>query len=118
MNSYNVGRGLRALPRVALAAAMAISIAACNTDKLVEVTDPEQLRPEDLTGLGPVPALVNGALRQFSGGYSGFGGDAFLSSSAVLSDEKSSGSIRHTDGKPCTVEFSNAVSIEACQSKK
>lgn len=87
MNSYNVGRGLRALPRVALAAAMAISIAACNTDKLVEVTDPEQLRPEDLTGLGPVPALVNGALRQFSGGYSGFGGDAFLSSSAVLSDE-------------------------------
>ncbi|MBA3578528.1 MAG: hypothetical protein H0W42_00925 [Gemmatimonadaceae bacterium] len=66
---------------------MALPLAACNTDEIVAVTDPERLRPEDLTGLAAVPALVNGALRQFGGGYSGFGGDAFLSASAVITDE-------------------------------
>jgi hypothetical protein len=66
---------------------MALPLAACNTDELVAVTDPERLRPEDLTGAAAIPALVNGAVRQFGGGYSGFGGDAFLSASAVLSDE-------------------------------
>jgi hypothetical protein len=31
--------------------------------------------------------LVNGAVRQFEAGYSGLGGDAFLSASAVITDE-------------------------------
>lgn len=87
MNLFYLGRGLRGLPRLLLAAVIALPIAACDTDKMVAVTDPEELRPEDLTGLAPVPALVNGAVRQFSGGYSGFGGDAFLSASAVITDE-------------------------------
>ena len=87
MNLFYRGRGLRALPRLAIAAVMALPLAACNTDEIVAVTDPERLRPDDLTGLAAVPALVNGALRQFGGGYSGFGDDSFLSSSAVISDE-------------------------------
>lgn len=87
MNPLYRVKGLRALPRLVIAAAMALPLAACNTDELVAVTDPERLRPEDLTGLAAVPALVNGATRQFAGGYSGFGGDAFLSSSAVITDE-------------------------------
>lgn len=87
MNLFYRGKGLRALPRLVIAAAMALPLAACNTDELVAVTDPERLRPDDLTGLAAVPALVNGAIRQFGGGYSGFGGDAFLSSSAVITDE-------------------------------
>lgn len=87
MNFFHKGRGLRALPRFVMAAAIALPLASCNTDELVAVTDPERLRPEDLTGAAAVPALVNGALRQFAGGYSGFGGDAFLSSSAVITDE-------------------------------
>ena len=87
MSLFYNGRGLRALPRLAIAAVMALPLAACNTDEIVAVTDPERLRPEDLTGLAAVPALVNGALRQFGGGYSGFGDDSFLSASAVISDE-------------------------------
>ncbi len=87
MNLFYKGEGLRALPRLALAAVMALPLAACNTDEIVAVTDPERLRPEDLAGAAAVPALVNGALRQFVGGYSGFGGDAFLSASAVITDE-------------------------------
>lgn len=81
------GKGLRALPGLVLAALLLLPMGACNTDEIVAVTDPEELRPEDLTGLAAVPALVNGAIRQFGGGYSGFGGDAFLSMSAVITDE-------------------------------
>ncbi|MEO5588575.1 MAG: hypothetical protein ABIS03_03225, partial [Gemmatimonadaceae bacterium] len=80
-----MGRGSRY--RVLLALALSLPVAACNTDKLVEVEDTARLRPEDLNNAAAVPALVNGALRQFVGGYSGFGGDAFLSGSAVITDE-------------------------------
>lgn len=80
------GRGARALSSLALAA-VAIAGSACDTNKLVEVSDPATLRPGDLNNIGSVPALVNGAFRQFIGGYSGFGDDSFLSSSAVISDE-------------------------------
>jgi len=80
------GRGARALSSLALAA-VAIAGSACDTNKLVQVSDPATLRPGDLNNIGSVPALVNGAFRQFIGGYSGFGDDSFLSSSAVISDE-------------------------------
>jgi hypothetical protein len=76
----------RGVPRLALAGALALSIG-CDTNKLVEVEDPAALRPEEVINAAAVPALVNGAFRQFVGGYSGFGGDAFLSASAVITDE-------------------------------
>lgn len=73
---------------MALVSAFALAAAGCDTDEVVRVNDPSALRPEDLNNAGSVPALVNGALRQFIGGYSGFGlDDAFLSASAVISDE-------------------------------
>ena len=88
MNHTFRWKGLRTFPRLLLAGVMAISIAGCNTDKLVEVVDPGQLRPDDLTGADAAPALVTGAFRQFVGGYSGFGlDDAFLSASGLISDE-------------------------------
>jgi starch-binding outer membrane protein, SusD/RagB family len=86
MTNILKGRGARALSRLALAA-VAIAGSACDTNKLVQVSDPATLRPGDLNNIGSVPALVNGAFRQFIGGYSGFGDDSFLSSSAVISDE-------------------------------
>jgi hypothetical protein len=81
-------RGLRAFAGVLLAAALALPINGCDTDKLVAVEDPGELRPEDLGGIGAVPALVAGAVRQFTGGYSGFGlDDSFLSASGSITDE-------------------------------
>ena len=80
------GRGARALSSLALAA-VAIAGSACDTNKLVQVTDPAAQRPGEVDNIGSVPALVNGAFRQFVGGYSGFGDDSFLSASAVISDE-------------------------------
>lgn len=71
-----------------LGGVLALPLAACDTDQLVAVEDPGALRPEDLNNLGAVPALVNGAFRQFVGGYSGFGlSDAFIVMGAVLTDE-------------------------------
>ena len=87
MRLFYRGKGLRALPGLVLAAVLALPLAACNTDEIVAVEDPEQLRPEELEGAGSIPALMNGALRQLIGGYSGFGDDAFLSASAVITDE-------------------------------
>jgi starch-binding outer membrane protein, SusD/RagB family len=89
MTTYNGPRGtrLRSLPRLLVAMALALPLVACDTDKLVEVEDPAARRPEDLNNAGAVPALVQGAFRQFVGGYSGFGDDSFLSASAAMSDE-------------------------------
>ncbi len=86
MTESFAGRGARALPKVVLAAAVLAGVA-CNTDKVVAVTDPATVRPADLTTAGAIPALANGAFRQFIGGYSGLGDDSFLSASAVISDE-------------------------------
>lgn len=88
MTRYNFKRkGLRPLPALLLAGALTLPMAACDTDELVAVEDPAQLRPEEVANAAAIPALVNGAFRQFVGGYSGFGDDSFLSSSAVISDE-------------------------------
>lgn len=86
MNLTYIAKSRRGVPRLALAGALALGLG-CDTAELVEVEDPAALRPEEVANAGAVPALVAGALRQFIGGYSGFGGDAFLSASAVLTDE-------------------------------
>jgi len=79
--------GLRPLPRLLLAGLAALPLAACDTDRLVQVEDPAQLRPDQFNNPASVPQLLNGSLRQLIGGYSGFGDDAFLSASGVISDE-------------------------------
>ncbi|HEX2601523.1 MAG TPA: hypothetical protein VHL32_05355 [Gemmatimonadaceae bacterium] len=87
MNHILRGTSSRALSRLLFAGACAGSLAACNTDKLVKVEDPAQLSPQATATAAAVPALVNGAIRQFEAGYSGLGDDAFLSASGVISDE-------------------------------
>ena len=87
MNFTNIMKSRRGIPRLALAGALAVSIAGCDTNEIVAVEDPAALRPEEVNNAAAIPALIQGAFRQFVGGYSGFGDDAFLSASAVLSDE-------------------------------
>jgi starch-binding outer membrane protein, SusD/RagB family len=87
MNHMPLGMGVRALTRFLLAGAFVVPVVACNTDKLVRVEDPAQLKPEATATAAAVPALVNGAIRQFEAGYSGLGDDAFITSSAVITDE-------------------------------
>jgi hypothetical protein len=78
--------GLRPLPGL-LAVALALPMAACDTDKLVDVTDPARLPPEALDNAGAVPSLINGAVRQFYVAYSGAGDDGYIPVSGVFSDE-------------------------------
>lgn len=78
--------GLRPLPGL-LAAALALPMAACNTDKLVDVSDPARLPPEALDNAGAVPSLINGAIRQLYIGYSGAGDDGYIPVSGVFTDE-------------------------------
>ena len=86
MNHIFNSFGLRARSTGVVAAAV-LALSACDTDKLVQVEDPAQLQPDATATAAAVPSLVNGALRQFEGGYSGLGDDAFISSSGVISDE-------------------------------
>lgn len=76
----------RLLGRLTVLAGL-VAASACDTNKLVTVTDPALLTPKDINTAAATPGLVQGALVEFIGGYSGFGDDAFLSSSAVISDE-------------------------------
>lgn len=85
------GKGLRLLPRLLAIGALSLPLAACDFDKILAVRDPGQVTPPELDNAESVPFLKNGAVRQFYGGYSGFGGDAFLSSSAALTDEMYNG---------------------------
>ncbi len=87
INHIPKGRRLRALPGLLAAGAFALSLAGCNTDEIVQVEDPAQLQPSEVNTAAAVPAIVNGSFRQFVGGYSGFGDDAFISAGAVITDE-------------------------------
>ena len=87
MTHISSGMGLRVLSTLLLAGALAFSIVGCNTDELVRVEDPAQLKPDATATAAAVPALVNGAIRQFEAGYSGLGDDAFISSVGVITDE-------------------------------
>src|SRR5215218_1717173 len=78
--------GLRPLPGL-LAAALALPMAACNTDKLVDVSDPAKLPPEALDNPGAVPSLINGAVRQLYVSYAGAGDDGYIPVSGVFTDE-------------------------------
>ncbi|MDT8368258.1 MAG: hypothetical protein RQ745_03565 [Longimicrobiales bacterium] len=63
-------------------------IAGCDdvTDELLEVRDPDTVSPETLQDPSTLPFQVNGAIDEFVSGYSG-GGDAFISTTALMSDE-------------------------------
>jgi len=87
MNFTHTTKSRRGIPRLALASALALSIGGCDTNKIVEVEDPAALRPDQVATAAAIPFLINGALRQFQGGYSGFGDDSFLAASALISDE-------------------------------
>lgn len=76
------------LPRLlGLGTLAALGLAACDTDSLLEVEDPEFATPESLSNPNAIPTLIAGAIGDFQISYSGEGGDALLSSVAVFTDE-------------------------------
>lgn len=80
-------KGRRSLARLLAVAAIGVSLAACNTDQLLEVTDPALVPPEAVNSPEAVLSLLFGALRDFNIAYSGAGDDAYIISSGLLTDE-------------------------------
>jgi hypothetical protein len=80
-------RERRMLARLLAVAAIGLPLAACDTEKLLEVKDPATVPPEAVTTPEAATSLGFGALRDFNVAYSGAGDDAFIISSGVLSDE-------------------------------
>src|SRR5687767_8058537 len=87
MSNISRWKGPWTLARLVFASMFTLALAGCNTDEIVRVEDPEQLQPDATENPAAVPALVAGAVRQFEGGYSGLGDDAFVSASGVITDE-------------------------------
>lgn len=82
------GRPSRA--RLLAVGALALSLAACNTDKLLNVTDPALLPPSAVSDPNAVNSLYLGALSDFFIAYSGNSSTAaegYVPVSGVLSDE-------------------------------
>ncbi len=67
--------------------AVALPLAACDTDSLLEVEERTFSTPESLRNLQGLPVLYAGTIGDFQRAYSGSGGDAFLSASSLISDE-------------------------------
>lgn len=87
----NAGGGLRghAVPRrIALAAVAALAVAACNTDKLIAVKEPDVVTIPELQGKGSLPSLLGGAISNFQVAFSGSSGlEGQVVYSGLLGDE-------------------------------
>jgi hypothetical protein len=82
-----IRRGRRSLARLLAVAAIGLPLAACDTEQLLEVTDPATVPPEAVNSPEAVTSLFYGAIRDFNVAYSGAGDDAFIIASGLLTDE-------------------------------
>lgn len=89
MNQTNPVRrkGRRSLARLLAVAAIGVPLAACDTDQLLDVSDPAVIPPEGVGTPEAVTSLFYGAIRDFNIAYSGAGDDAFIISSGLMADE-------------------------------
>ena len=86
MNARMSRNRLARVSSVALVAAGLI-LAACDVDEFLEVQDPDTVNPGTLEDPAVLDVVIAGAIGDFVAAYSGDGGDAFLSVSAVMTDE-------------------------------
>lgn len=80
-------KGRRPLARLLAVGLIGLPLAACDTDKLLDVSDPAVIPPEGVGTPEAVTSLFYGAIRDFNVAYSGAGDDAFIISSGLMADE-------------------------------
>jgi hypothetical protein len=79
-------RALRLLPGGM--ALLCVTLAGCNSDKLLQVSDPDVARPSALSGVAGIPALRAGAIGDFGNAYDGGNADVEqVHLAALLTDE-------------------------------
>ncbi len=74
--------------KLMLAAAIALGTAACNSEEILNVPDPDVATPESVQDKAALSAVLAGAIGDFTVAYSGqAGGDSQISLSALFTDE-------------------------------
>lgn len=68
-------------------AALTLPLAACDLDEVLEVYDPDTINEETTKDPDFIDVLVTGAYGDFTGAYSGSGGDSYLSTTSLIADE-------------------------------
>ncbi len=80
--------GITGRPVRLAALALITTLAACDTQKILQVTDPDVARPDAFTSASALPALYAGAVGSFGNAFDGPSGDwQQVQLSATLSDE-------------------------------
>ncbi len=85
-----VWSGAARLALVLVSAGAIAAIAGCDTNKLLQVDDPEILTPETLNDPGALPTLYNAAISDFQNSYGGSSNgnnEGYVTVSAVFTDE-------------------------------
>jgi len=72
---------------LAMLTALALSVAACNTDKVLTVKDPDVVRPEALDDPANLPIYLASAYAEVMAGYDGGTFEGMVNYSGLLSDE-------------------------------
>jgi hypothetical protein len=81
------------------------TLAACSTDKILQVTDPDVARPSAFTDASSIPALFAGAVGSFGNAFDGPGSDVEqVQLSGSLSDE-----LINTETFPTRIEIDQRV---------
>ena len=88
MRDRLISRGHRLIAARTGATLGIVALIACNTDKILQVTDPDVARPESLQGATALPTLRAGAIGNFGVAYNGGNADVEQTHlSGLLSDE-------------------------------
>ena len=88
MSYINSSRRPRATLVRGISLITVVAVVACNTDKILAVTDPDVARPSALQGAAALPTLRAGAIGNFGVAYNGGAADVEqVHLSALLSDE-------------------------------
>ena len=80
--------GLSRAGKLLLGGALALGATACNSEDVLNVPDPDVATPESVQDKAALPAVLAGAIGDFTVAYSGqSGGDSQISISALFTDE-------------------------------
>ena len=87
LNRNSSGKS-KVTPGRVVAALFVIALFACDSNKFLQVTDPDVARPEALTGVAAIPTLRAGAIGDFGTAYNGTNADVEqVHLSALIADE-------------------------------
>ncbi|HEV2147640.1 MAG TPA: hypothetical protein VGR37_09585 [Longimicrobiaceae bacterium] len=117
IHTSSTRRGRRPLPRLALAGALALPLAGCSLDSILEVSDPDVVPASVVRDPANLPGVRNGVLGDFAVGFSGQGlnTEALIASVGLFTDEMyhsgTFGTRREVDKRSIEVDNSGMTTV-------